>query len=81
MKENEQDIEKENCPIDAKLSRKIGPASRDSFDLINLIGFPQSVQEMNSLQERFGISFEEFLEPTKETLEKVRDHLKKQKTK
>ncbi len=80
MKENE--IKSKNCDIDEKkVSKKYEPASRYSFDLINLIGFLKGLTDIDNLKENYGISYEEYLNPTKETLEKVRDHLKKNKDK
>ncbi len=80
MKENE--IKSKNCDIDEKIvKKKYEPASRYSFDLINLIGFLKGLTDIDNLKENYGISYEEYLNPTKETLEKVRDHLKKNKDK
>ena len=79
-KENE--IKSKNCDIDKKIvSKKYEPASRYSFDLINLIGFLKGLTDIDSLKENYGITYEEFLNPTKETLEKVRDYLKNKKIK
>ena len=79
MEQDKQDVKKENCGIDEKVSRNFGPVSRYSFDLINLIGFPKSEQDINNLRERYGIDYAEFLEPKKETLEKVRNYIRNNK--
>ena len=49
------------------------------IQLVDLIGFLED-EEVDNIEELYGITKDEYMNPTKETLEKVKNHLLKKKS-
>ena len=67
----------EEADYDIKMSQeeKVTPAINPHYDeLINLLGLPEDIDE-DKFKDKYGITMAEYLNPTEETIEKVREKL------